>query len=177
MDYLEPKETERLSLRPLTLDDVPLLEPFYEDPRTTLYFPSHMKGDTRQAELLIRKQLGRYLSDSFGLHALIEKSTNTFIGISGLLLQYVDGEEEIEIGYHLLPEFWGRGFATEAAMYFKDFAFNEVNAKSVISVIQMDNLASQNVAARNRMKREKELSFGGMNVYVYRAFNPNNVQK
>ncbi len=172
MDYLEPKDTERLHLRPLSLDDVPLLQPFYEDPRTTLYFPAASKAGSNQADILIRKQLGRYLSDSYGLHALIEKDSGTFIGICGLLLQYVDGEEELEIGYHLLPEYWGKGFATEAATFFKEYAFNHNLAPSVISIIQVDNTASQNVATRNGMKIDSSMRFGGMDVYVYRIFNP-----
>ena len=172
MDYLEPKETARLLLRPLTLDDIPLLEPFYRDPRTTLYFPNSMQGDTQQAEILIRKQLGRYLSDSFGLHALIWKEKDVFIGMCGLLLQYVGGQEEVEIGYHLLPDYWGQGFATEAAVFFKDYAFEYNLTDSIISIIHVDNNASQNVAERNGMKRDKQITFGGVEVYVYRVFNP-----
>lgn len=168
MDYLEPKETERLLIRPLTLDDHPLLIPFYIDPRTANRFPESMRGDPKQADILIRKQLGRYLSDSFGLLAMFEKETETFVGVCGLLLQYINGIEETEIGCHLLPDHWGNGYAIEAATFFRDYAFEHNLSDNIISVAAKDSEATQKLAIRLGMELESEMTFGGRNVNLYR---------
>ncbi|MBL0044007.1 MAG: GNAT family N-acetyltransferase [Flavobacteriales bacterium] len=64
----------------------------------------------------------RYERDGSGLHALELLGTGEFVGLCGLLTQEVDGKMELEIGYHLLPGQWHKGFATEAAVFCKAFA-------------------------------------------------------
>ena len=66
------------------------------------------------------RQFKRYEVDSGGFNALIDKNSGMMVGHCGLLLQEIDGIQEFEIGYTLLPEFWGMGFAIEAATY-RDF--------------------------------------------------------
>ena len=52
--------------------------------------------------------------NGLGLFVLIEKETGIRIGHAGLVKQEIDGKEEIEIGYWLLPQYWGKGYAREA---------------------------------------------------------------
>ncbi|MBS1577911.1 MAG: GNAT family N-acetyltransferase, partial [Bacteroidetes bacterium] len=57
------------------------------------------------------------------MNALIEKESGRLIGHCGLLVQTVDNITELEIAYSLLPEFWNKGYATEAASKCRDYAF------------------------------------------------------
>ena len=116
----------------------------------------------------IKKALQRYAEGSFGLMALIERSSGNFVGQCGLLMQHIDGKDEIEIGYHLLPAFWGKGYATEAAQKFKQIAFTEYDFSQLISIIMIDNKPSQKVAERNGMSRYNKTVYKGSEVYIYR---------
>ncbi|MBI5273723.1 MAG: GNAT family N-acetyltransferase [Chlamydiales bacterium] len=48
------------------------------------------------------------------------------IGFVGLITQNIDGEEKIELGYRLDPAYWGKGYATEAAIAVSDYVFNQL---------------------------------------------------
>jgi RimJ/RimL family protein N-acetyltransferase len=105
--------------------------------------------------------------------ALIHRKTGELVGQCGLLKQTLDGRTELEIGYHIIPRFRGRGFATEAARAFKQYAFDNNLSDSIVSIIHVDNVRSQRVAEKNGMQREsKTEEFGvmpGVPHYVYRA--------
>ncbi len=100
--------------------------------------------------------------------AVFEKESPRLIGYCGFFHQIVDELEEIEIGYRLHPEFWGRGYATEAAQAVRDHAFRDLNLERVISLVHPDNHASARVAAKNGMWIEKFTTFRGYpaNVFV-----------
>jgi len=168
VDYLKVKETDRLLIRPITTKDLPLWVDFLAQEKATRYFPDYMKHSALEAKNWVIKQQYRYSIHAFGLMAIIEKSSNQFIGQCGLLTQEIDGRDELEIGYHLLPAYWGKGFATEGALFFKDYGFENNLAPSIISIIHVDNVPSQNVALRNGMTREEQTIVGDIEAYIFR---------
>jgi RimJ/RimL family protein N-acetyltransferase len=99
---------------------------------------------------------------------LIDKNTNQVVGASGLLVQEVDGTTELEIGYQLLPEYWHKGYATEATQTIRNYAFQNNFADSIISIIHVDNIASKKVAIRNGMSLEKTTKYKDFPVDVFR---------
>jgi RimJ/RimL family protein N-acetyltransferase len=113
------------------------------------------------------KVFDRYKNDTGGLNVLIEKSTGLRVGMCGLLVQEVDGKEELEIGYSLHPAFTRKGFATEAARKCRDFAFENNFAERLISIIHVDNKASEAVAIRNGMTKEKTTVFKDIPVNIF----------
>lgn len=100
--------------------------------------------------------------------ALVEKETNVLVGWCGLLVQVVDGKEELEVGYSLLPAYWGKGYATEASRRCLELAFENQLAESLISIIQIHNTPSQRVAERNGLIRERQTTYHGNPVFIYR---------
>jgi [ribosomal protein S5]-alanine N-acetyltransferase len=127
-----------------------------------------LKTEEARARHWIEKQLGRYAANTLGHQALIHKETGAFIGQSGLLLQEVDGRQEIEVGYHIFMKYWGQGYAPEAARAFMAYGFEQEGVDSIISIIDTRNTNSQRVAEKNGLQREKETSWSGLQVYVYR---------
>lgn len=99
--------------------------------------------------------------------AVILRSTGRLIGFCGFIQQTVDEVEEIEIGYRLDPNHWGRGFATEAARSVRDHAFQQLRLSRVISLIQPANIRSRRVAEKNGMIPEKETTFRGFPTTVF----------
>lgn len=102
---------------------------------------------------------------------MIHKETGAFVGWCGLLIQEVDGVQELEVGYSIMPEYWGNGYATEAAKKCKDEAFGRRLASSIISIIQIHNIPSQRVAEKNGMRIDRQTKHHGNPVFIYRALS------
>ena len=87
------------------MEDIPIWEDFFEDEEAVEFLSLHLLGLKSNLEIsthMIEKQLARYAENRFGLQALINQSTNEFIGLCGLLAQELDGVNDIEVGYHIL---------------------------------------------------------------------------
>jgi RimJ/RimL family protein N-acetyltransferase len=167
--YPQYFESNRLKMRLLNLDDTIIWSQFLADERTTKHFPEYMRNkDYLHALTWIEKQICRYRDKKGGLMALIEKDSGRFVGQSGLLVQTINGIEELEVGYHLLPEFWGKGYATEAAQFFKNLAFEISDVSSVISNIEISNFLSQAVATRNGLQNSGQFTWHDLEVFIYR---------
>lgn len=112
---------------------------------------------TALCDLWFEKIFHRYDNDLGGMNVLIDKQTDQLVGQCGLLVQSVEEEQRLEIGYSILPEFWGKGYASEAAKKCKDYAFSNDYANSLISMVHVENIRSERVARKNGMSLEKTL--------------------
>jgi [ribosomal protein S5]-alanine N-acetyltransferase len=144
--------------------------PFVASAEATVFFPDYYAPDDsyHAAERFLSKQFIRYQEKRYGLQALLLKDTNEFIGLAGILAQVLDGEEVIEIGYHILPKYWGRGYATEAAALFIDYVKAKHISTAIVSIIDVDNHASIRVAEKNGLQRYKQTKYQGLTVWIYR---------
>ena len=141
---------------------------FIMDEVATKFFPDDWKLKPEKSEKWINLQLKRYKENRYGLQALIEKKSGELIGQCGLLNQTIDGRNELEIGYHLIPRYWGNGYAIESAREFKRLGFENNLSESIISIIDLENILSQKVAKKNGMTKENKTMFLEMEVFIYR---------
>jgi len=142
--------TERLYFREINQDDFIALSKILQD-EETMYAYNGAFSDEETQEWL-DKQIARYKKYGLGLWALILKETDEMIGQCGITVQPWKDTEGLEIGYLLRKDYWHKGLATEAAQRCKEYAFDNLNAEEVCSIIRDTNIASQNVAVRNGMK-------------------------
>jgi [ribosomal protein S5]-alanine N-acetyltransferase len=161
--------TERLLFRtPAMTDAVWWME--YMDDAASIRFMPFTVGSEADCAAFIQRSLDRIARDGSGLNAIVERVSGRPVGMVGLLTQEVDGNGELEVGYHLVPSATGKGYATEAAMACKEFAQTHRLAPSVISLIDPGNGASQAVALRNGMHLEGMGLHRGDEVLVFRAW-------
>ncbi|MEQ1588585.1 MAG: GNAT family N-acetyltransferase [Cyclobacteriaceae bacterium] len=173
MNYLlDGQETGRLIFRKITEQDFSDWLKFFQDPNTSLHWIEEKETPEIACKRWYQKQQWRYDYDKGGMNALIEKSSGRLIGHCGLLVQTVDGISELEVGYSLLPEFWNKGYAFEAAHRCKEYAFQNNFSDSLISIISLTNLPSQKVALKNGMTVERETLYHGNRVFIFRVFSP-----
>jgi len=158
-------ETERLKLREFVPEDADALAAVIGDPITMRHYPKSF--DREAVEQWIQRNRSRYAKDGHGLWGMILKSSAELIGDCGLINQDVDGALELEIGYHVRRDHWGRGFAIEAARACRDYAFARYPVDHVISLIRPENLQSCRVAEKNGMTIWKETVRGGLRHFVY----------
>lgn len=142
-------ETERLILREMVESDFPLLCRHLQDAKV-MYAYEYAFSDAEVQEG-IDKQFQRYKQFGFGIWAVILKEYGELIGQCGLSMQPCEDKEALEIGYIFQKIYWHRGYATEAAVACREYAFDKLDADEVFSLIRDTNNASQNVAKRNGM--------------------------
>lgn len=160
-------ETLRLRLGEFTgLDADPLCRVLC-DATAMRFYP--VPFDRAKVEDWIARNRQRYANDGYGLWAMRLKSTCELIGDCGLIKQAVDGTTEVEIGYHLRRDQWGNGYATEAALACRDYAFQRLPVAHVISLIRPENLPSCRVAERAGMALWKLVDWRGIPHRVYRV--------
>ncbi len=142
-------ETKRLILREMKQTDFPSLCKILQNNDVMYAYEGQFSDDEVQSWL--EKQLGNYKKYGFGLWAVVLKEIDSMIGQCGLTWQnYRDGKV-LEIGYLFQKEYWHLGYASEAAIACKEYAFDTLNAEEVYSIIRDTNVPSQNVAKRNGM--------------------------
>lgn len=142
-------ETKRLYLREMKQSDFSSLCKILQD-QDVMYAYEHAFDDIETQEWLDR-QITRYNDYGFGLWAVILKETDEMIGQCGLTIQEFNNRQVLEVGYLFQKAFWHHGYASEAAIACKEYAFEILNADEVFSIIRDNNIASQNVAKRNGM--------------------------
>lgn len=162
-------QTPRLILRHLTLDDVDDLAAIYTDPVVMRFFGSTYTYETKK-QWLEERVFKCYEQRGWGLWATICKMDNKLIGRCGLIPQLVDGQEEVEIGYLLAKEYWGKGLATEAACVSRNYGFEKLGANRLISLIDPDNIASQKVAQKVGLTYEKDTYMWNKIVRIYAMY-------
>ena len=147
-------ETARLQFRQYSLDDLETIVPWFTDTEMMRFY-----GGVRPREDVEQWLRDRILPAweelGYGYYVLILKETGETVGHSGLMHQDVDGTDELEVGYLLQRDYWGRGLATEAAGFFYDYALNSLGRDRIISIIHPDNAASIRVAEKNGLTLEK----------------------
>jgi [ribosomal protein S5]-alanine N-acetyltransferase len=165
---LNGQETERLRFRNFIESDFnPWLE-FFRDRQTHAHWTQPTNSPEVECRKWFEKQSWRYENDLGGMNALIEKQSSLLVGFCGLLVQTVDEQQELEIGYSLLPQFWRLGYASEAARKCRDYAFQTNFSESLISIISTTNVPSQKVAMTNGMKNMKQTTYHDNRVYIFR---------
>jgi RimJ/RimL family protein N-acetyltransferase len=142
-------ETERLTLREMTIQDLPALNAIVCDDETTYAFEGAWSEEESKAGL--QKQIDHYKKYGYGRWAAVLKSTGEVIGICGI--QWCNaGENDVpEIGYLFNRRFWRKGYAVEAAIACKRYGFEHLGFGELYSTIRDTNIASLNVAFRSGM--------------------------
>ncbi len=158
-------ETERLLLRPYEMDDLDDIAAILGDAETMRYYPAPFsRAKSRE---WIESNLARYRDDGHGLWAMELTDTGEFVGNCGLVVQDVEGTDEVEVGWHVKRSHWRRGLATEAARACCRYGFEELGLERIVSLIRPENDRSRGVAEKLGMTISKEIDRSGMRHYVY----------
>jgi [ribosomal protein S5]-alanine N-acetyltransferase len=165
---LTGQESDRLLFRKLEDSDFDVWLEFFKNPLSNQYWQFDNPDPVHQCKVWFDKNYYRYNNNKGGMNVLINKLTGGFVGQCGLLIQVVDGVEELEVAYSIMPQHWGNGYATEAAAKCIDHTFSNCSCDSLIAIIAEKNRESQNVALKNKMIFEKRTVYGYNPVWIYR---------
>ena len=157
-------DTARLRLIPVGAEHFDALAAMYGDPEVSRFLAGEPL-DRAESWRRLALHVGHWILRGYGSFACIEKTSGTIVGHCGPW--YPEGWPALEIGYALLREFWGRGYASEAASACARYAYEVVRAPEVISLVAPDNVRSQRVAERGGARVERELVIRGRSLRVF----------
>jgi RimJ/RimL family protein N-acetyltransferase len=138
-------ETPRLILRTWKDSDIEPFAAMNQDPEVMKFFPAILSPE--ESDSLINRQRQRFKEHGFCCYAVELKSTGEFIGFVGLAIPLFEAPfmPAVEIGWRIAKAYWNQGYATEAAKYVLNHAFNDLNLSEVVSFTAVQNLTSRRV--------------------------------
>ena len=166
-------ETDRMWLYAWNEADLEIARPIFTDPDVMRYINGGQPlGDT-EIQSFIARQMNHFRSHRFCLWKLRLKASAQFAGFCGLQPLELDGRSEVEIGWRLVKECWGRGLATEAARAALHSAVNKARLERVVAIAMPENHPSLRVMEKLEMRFERATRKAGFDVVVYaRKFAP-----
>lgn len=161
-----PIETERLLIRPFTLEDIAPAYIMNLDPDVNEFTGDG--GIVSRAEIerrITEDVLGDYAKYGFGRWAVVWKETGQFIGFVGF--KYLSDIDEVDIGYRFMKAYWGKGIATEAGKACLSIGFSDLKLNRIIAWVLPENKASIRVLEKLGFRFEKEVMEDGLFVQQY----------
>lgn len=153
-------ETERLILRPMSLEDKELIFELYNRPKFIQYIGDRNIKTLEDAEDYIRNRFIPQIERlGYGNYLVMTKEGNTKIGGVGIFER--EGLDVVDIGYSLLEEFEGKGYAYEAAQKVKSIGMEEFGLSKISAIISKDNVSSQKLIEKLGLKFQKHVTLPG----------------
>lgn len=165
-----PIFTERLTLRKITIDDIDNIFQLDSNPDVMKYVGVPPVTQKEESAKMVENIINQYEKNGTARLAVIEKDSNQFIGWSGikLLTDEVNGFKNVyELGYRFLPEFWGKGYATESALASLDLGFNQLNVDKIYAYADIDNESSNHILTKLGFENKGRFLDKGDNCYWY----------
>lgn len=142
MSHFKTFETERLILESTTTEDAEFVLRLFNTPKWLKYIGDRGVNTIEEATLYITMRMKPQMERlGFSNYTIIRRSDFAKIGICGLYDRA--GLDGFDIGFALLPEFEGNGYAFEAASKLKQVAFDELGLTEIQAITSQDNTASQ----------------------------------
>ena len=154
-------ETKRCSLRIFQETDREDAAQLFVNPEVRAFLGGVRTSDTIQS--ILDEMLAP--EDDSCNWVVREKNTQDFIGMISLDLHH-EGVDQ-ELSYQFLPEWWGQGYATEAAAVIIDYALNELELPALVAETQSANVPSCRLLEKLGMKLERKVSRFGAEQSIY----------
>ena len=159
-------ETERLSIRKITMDDAQALAKVLADPVVMKYSTVGVHSKEQIINYIANCQ-HQYELYGYGHWAIYNTDSGEFVGVCGLNKHDLDSNDVIHINYRLATNQQGKGYAVEATLGILDFAKNSLKLNVIHALIEPENTSSVNVVNRTGFEFVKSSLFRGFNIDVY----------
>jgi RimJ/RimL family protein N-acetyltransferase len=152
--------TERLTLHWMTVDDAPFMLVLLNEPSFHEFIGDRGVRTLDEArQYLLNGTLASYGFNGFGLYLVREREIGTPIGICGLVQR--TGLDDADLGFALLPAYWGRGFAVEAATAVLEHATHDLGLLRVVAIAASGNTRSVRVLEQVGFRFERMVQLSG----------------
>ncbi|HSP96508.1 MAG TPA: GNAT family N-acetyltransferase [Candidatus Dormibacteraeota bacterium] len=166
VDDLTRLRTARLLLTRIEKADFAELCRMHRDPEVMATLGG-IRSDEVSADIL-EQLMAHWEAHGFGYWMAHDPETGAFVGRGGLRRVVVGGGDEIEVGYALMPQYWGRGLATELARECARIGFEQLGQRDLVAFTLPTNYASRSVMQRVGFLYERDVIWAGMPHVLYR---------
>jgi len=128
--------------------------------------------DTAGTVAYLEMNVKHWADHGFGMWMLRDAASSTIVGRAILRHLDVEGADEVEVGYGFLPEYWGRGLATEIAQACVRIGFEQLGLSSLVAITTPMNLASQRVMTKAGLAYERNIIHAGVPHVLFRIRRP-----
>jgi ribosomal-protein-alanine N-acetyltransferase len=125
--------------------------------------------DTAGTVAYLETNVKHWVDHGFGMWMLRDAATSALIGRAILRHLDVEGVDEVEVGYGFMPEYWGRGLATEIARACVRIGVEQLGLASVVAITTPPNLASQRVMEKAGLVYERDIVHAGVPHRLFRT--------
>jgi ribosomal-protein-alanine N-acetyltransferase len=162
-------ETERLFVRQWVPDDWKRLRPLATDPRVLKYIGDGRPWSDERIRKFVNGGIEKTKTRGWILWPIIQTADAELIGFCGFNDGYAP---DVEIGWWLRPDYWGKGLATEAARAVMDYGFRTFKFPRLISVTQPENRQSIRIMEKLGMEFNCQFIGDGIELVCYAKPNP-----
>lgn len=159
-------ETEHLIGTRIQQDDLGVLYRMYTNEEVM-----YTLGGTklfREAKESHAQMYDHWEKNEFGVYIFRDKQTEEFVGRGGLKKLHLEGRDEVEVMFAVMPKYWGKGLAVEIAKKSIEVAFEYINLDNVIAFTTTDNKRSQRVMEKAGLKQERLFTYHDLPHTLYR---------
>jgi ribosomal-protein-alanine N-acetyltransferase len=121
-----------------------------------------------ETKLFLHRHLDHWDRLGYGLWVFRDRADGRFVGRAGLHNTHVGGDDEVELAYALMAEYWGKGLATEMAQEIVTLAFERLGMTDVVCFTLTTNLASQRIMEKAGFEYERDVVHAGLPHVLYR---------
>ncbi len=158
-------ETERLTFRKLTLEDLPWLIEMRSPEPVNRYLGGTRMQNPDALAVRLKFYIDCYDKFGFGNCAMPLKASGELIGTSGL--QPLEDTGEIEVGYNLSEKYWRQGYGYECASGWLKYGFEMCGIERIVAIAQPENTGSWRIMEKCGMKYEKNETHYGIDCVLY----------
>lgn len=164
-------ETARLRLREYAESDAEAFYRLNSDPAVMRFVGDALVESVDQARRIIRAYpMADYRTYGFGRWACALRESEEVIGFAGL--KFLPETGEVDLGYRLLPAYWGQGLATEAGVAVVRYGFETLKLAEITALVRPGNNASMRVLAKCGLLRTGTVDYRGHKVTRYASQRP-----
>jgi len=165
MTSVETFTTARMAATRISESDFDDLLRLNQDPEVAKTLAgTRSELETRE---FIRSSIEHWERHGYGFWVFRDRTDGRFIGRAGLLQVEIDGSDEIEIAYAVMPEFWRRGFATEMARAILDIAAR-LSIHDIVAFTLPTNSGSRGVMEKAGFRYERDITWANLPHVLYR---------
>lgn len=140
-------------IREFAPEEFHLFSTLFENENVTRYLPYKTPEEYKE---MFDKALADYEAGPFSRWGIFNSQNNDFVGMC-LARIFLDNPDQLEVGYTLVENYWGKGLGTEVCKALVDYCASLMLEKDIVAVTDLDNIGSQKVLLNNSFKRIENL--------------------
>jgi [ribosomal protein S5]-alanine N-acetyltransferase len=159
-------ETDRLCLWEFVEEDAQAFFELNSNPDVVRFTGDGPLTSVEEARKGLRERpINDYRTHGFGRWAVVHKQSDKIIGFAGL--KYLDDLQEVDLGYRLLPEYWGQGLTTEASIACVQYGLTTLKLPRILGLVDPANVASVRVLEKSGLTFDTMIEYRSQQVAMY----------